>query len=401
MDIDAAFRLLLLVRQEQTNATGLRSGQWTAPLELARDVDVLGLAARRVLDAAEAGTPWRAELQAYLARLARHHGFFFIEAQRVSDALAARSIPAVVLKGVGLARTLYVKPEDRSFRDLDLLVPPEALDEALACAEGLGYSRLRPELDALYRRHHFHLILEGPGRPRLELHWALARPDALYTVDPALLLESPDHGPGFPVPRPEAQALHCVLNLMRSGFTELKRLVDLDRLARRPAGLDLEWLEAQCRRAGLDRARRLAFWMCRELLDTPLPSPPARELHPLPRLGVAGFPLGLPPAGRPLAPQAVRLFLTEHKARWACEVLLRPRFERHRLAAMGKGPAHRGLAMAKRLLRALQLAPWMLGLVDRSHHRRLLALTTSLRSSSGPREADRDGIPERSSSASP
>ncbi|MDQ7088873.1 MAG: nucleotidyltransferase family protein [Acidobacteriota bacterium] len=225
MDIDAAFRLLLLVRQEQTNATGLRSGQWTAPLELARDVDVLGLAARRVLDAAEAGTPWRAELQAYLARLARHHGFFFIEAQRVSDALAARSIPAVVLKGVGLARTLYVKPEDRSFRDLDLLVPPEALDEALACAEGLGYSRLRPELDALYRRHHFHLILEGPGRPRLELHWALARPDALYTVDPALLLESPDHGPGFPVPRPEAQALHCVLNLMRSGFTELKRLV--------------------------------------------------------------------------------------------------------------------------------------------------------------------------------
>ncbi len=400
MNIDAAARLLLLVRQEQGKAADLGSGQWIAPLELARDADVLGLATRRVLETASAQAPWRTELRDYLASLARHHGFFFIEAERVADALASRGLPSVVLKGVGLARTLYARPEDRSFRDLDLLVPREALDEAVACAEELGYRRLRPELDSLYRRDHFHLIFEGSGRPRLEVHWALARPDALYEVDPALLLEAPDHAPGFPVPRPEAQALHCVLNLMRGGFTELKRLIDLDRLARLPAGLDLEWIEEQCRRAGLDRARRLAFWLCAELLETPLPPIAARQLAPLPRLGVTGFPLGLPPARRPLAPQVVRCLLTEHKARWAREVLLRPRFERHRLAVLGKGPFHRGVAMAKRLLRGLQLAPWVLGLVHRSDHHRLLALMTSLRSSSGPPGADRDGIRERSSSAS-
>ena len=58
------------------------------------------------------------------ALLLEHH------AGRVLSAFARHSIPAALIKGPVFARLIYPEPSDRTFTDVDILVPPEAMDSA-------------------------------------------------------------------------------------------------------------------------------------------------------------------------------------------------------------------------------------------------------------------------------
>ena len=61
---------------------------------------------------------------------------------QVVDALAARGIEAILLKGPAIRRWLYRdEPEARGYLDADLLVAPEALTTAEAVLSGLGFER--------------------------------------------------------------------------------------------------------------------------------------------------------------------------------------------------------------------------------------------------------------------
>ena len=407
MDTYIASQLLLLIRQDQPVPDEMSVETWHSLLGLAQRTDVLALVAARILDLPTAAPgDLRRALENHLRSEARHHGFFFVEAERISDALTAQGIRSVVLKGAGLAPTIYARPEQRSFRDLDILVDPSRRRQAMACVEGLGYDLIgRPSLVETYGRYHFHYIYDGTGKPRLELHWGLARPDSVYHLDPETLLERPVRWPqrGVFCPRPEAQVLHCALNLMRSGFTELKRLVDLDRLLRANPRLDGEWIVVQAHRGGLGPALGAAMELCRDMLGTPAVDPAFDDLLPrrtraaLHKLPVHSFPLALPPSQRVLAPQLVRYHLAEHRWALLVQVLRRPRFERERLRALGVPRWRRELATAKRAVRLLNLALWALLPKWRHHTITPDLVTASSPSNSEPREADRADTPERSS----
>ena len=59
----------------------------------------------------------------------------------ISAALAARGVPACVVKGPVFAERLYAVPGDRLFGDVDLLVDPVFMEEAIRAMEELGYVR--------------------------------------------------------------------------------------------------------------------------------------------------------------------------------------------------------------------------------------------------------------------
>lgn len=88
---------------------------------------------------------WRESLRIALRELARMHTAVELanrqETAEVLDALAARGVAAIVLKGAALAHTLYPEPWLRARADTDLLVRPEARRAAFEVLERLGYRR--------------------------------------------------------------------------------------------------------------------------------------------------------------------------------------------------------------------------------------------------------------------
>jgi hypothetical protein len=100
---------------------------------------------------------------------------------QIGQALEQAQIPYWVMKGAPLSQLLFGAPHIRSFGDLDIIVPPAALDYAgQVLQKTLGFRRtnpsheLTPRQRAYLMRHHHHIIYENPSqRYSLELHWGI------------------------------------------------------------------------------------------------------------------------------------------------------------------------------------------------------------------------------------
>lgn len=372
MHPQAAAHLWRLIRDTAPPATTVPLELWPALLDLAQENDLLGMVAHRA-QGAELPAAMVERLARHTQREARHHSLCFIEAERMTQALSKAGIGSVVLKGTALACTVYPRPSMRTFRDIDLLVRPSQAEAALTILLQLGYRHAAtPELVDVYRAHHFHWILEGVGRPRVELHWSLVRPDEPYLLEAELLLtdlgRAGERG-GFPVPHADGHVLHAVTSLLRGGFTEVKRLIDLDLMVRGGAPIRWDRVVRLAQERDLVRGLRLMLELAAERLGTPLETPLART----PTLGAAGrrlramqidgFPLRQPPANWNPVRHVVRFWLLPRRLRLLTQFLRAPRFERHRLTAMGTPRPRRLLAMAKRAAIAAWLAAWQLKLM--------------------------------------
>ncbi|UCF69053.1 MAG: nucleotidyltransferase family protein, partial [Acidobacteriota bacterium] len=139
MHADAPVWLLRLVRADPLGS--VPQAVWPSLIELAQKLDVSGLVAHRALSAARPTDDELVETLRRQRQLAmRRTGFFSAEAARALEALDARGVVSLVLKGVSLARTVYEHPAERSFRDIDLLVAPEDVATALDALAEIGYS---------------------------------------------------------------------------------------------------------------------------------------------------------------------------------------------------------------------------------------------------------------------
>jgi hypothetical protein len=370
--------LQALVRNDRETPLEVAAEAWPAVIERAGATDSLGLIA---LAAGAAGAPVavQRELDLHLTREARHQALCLVEAERLCAALAAGGIESVVLKGAALARTVYPRPGVRTFRDLDLLVRPAQREDAHRLLLTLGYrDAVPPALVEVYRRHHFHFILEGLGRPRVELHWSLVRPDEPYRLSADDLLHEAQEIAGinrFPCPHPDGHVLHVASSLLRSGFTELKRLIDLDRLIRSGASIRWERVAGLATERGLSPALRLSLDLCAELLGTDVgqataaiaPLGPVRQR--LDAIGVRSFPWHDPPADWRPVRHIVRYWLLQRRLHVVTQFIANPRFERARLAALGTPLSRRLLVTGKRAVIAAWLAAWQVGLVSAPVHR--------------------------------
>jgi hypothetical protein len=370
-----------MVQAEQPFPDDVPDDLWPALIEAAHETEVQGLVAERALaPGVRVPPPVARELTELRRREARHHGFHFVEAERIAAAFGARSIPWVLLKGAGLARIAYAQPVERAFRDLDVLVAEDRHDEAIAALRALGYADADPApVQAAQRATHFHVALAGPGKPQVEVHWAVVRPEDPYRIDPRWLLEGaivPAETPRVPCPAAEAQVLHAAASQVRCGFTQLKRIVDVDRIARR-GGTDWARVADLASAGGLAPAVRLLLELSSELLGTPLDDalaslpPLGPDRARLDELGIAGFPLGLPPSAWGPARHLVRYRLARDRGLVVHQFVFPTPFERERMRALGVRRGSELTGTAKRTLILAWLALWQLGLRVAPHRRSL------------------------------
>ncbi len=99
-------------------------------------------------------------------------------ARRIDEVLADAGVPALFLKGVHLAASVYPQAGLRPMRDIDVLVPEERADDALAALERAGAARESGkdgDLDAWRAGMHHLPALVMPGRGvRVEVHTSLS-----------------------------------------------------------------------------------------------------------------------------------------------------------------------------------------------------------------------------------
>lgn len=103
--------------------------------------------------------------------------------EQLLDCVGRASIPALLLKGTGLAYTLYPAPHLRPRLDIDLLIPAGARDRCDEVLASCGWAR-PPEREAELAEPQRHYVKSGPGTSvyHLDLHWKIANPRVFADV---------------------------------------------------------------------------------------------------------------------------------------------------------------------------------------------------------------------------
>jgi hypothetical protein len=120
--------------------------------------------------------------------IARRNLELHAELLRLIERFDAERIPVVLLKGMHMATAVYRDIAMRELRDMDLLVPREALSKAASVVADAGYvSRESPDGYDYDASHHHAPPLINQARVSVELHWNVTQPNAPYAIDPAAL----------------------------------------------------------------------------------------------------------------------------------------------------------------------------------------------------------------------
>jgi hypothetical protein len=156
---------------------------------------------------------------------ARAGGMLFATASRhLTQALERESIPAVELKGAALAGELHGDEALRAYADIDVLVPAEALDDAVVIASRLGWNEPAGAAGAGLPTLHRWLNQPEGTLPVVELHWRVHWYETRFAramlarsrlVDGARRLEPVD------------QLAALLLFYARDGFTGLRLAADV------------------------------------------------------------------------------------------------------------------------------------------------------------------------------
>ena len=228
-------------------------------------------------------------------------------AVEVSTLLTELAIPHAVVKGPMLAEPLG--QPDRANGDLDLLVPPSAVEPALQALRAAGAWHLDdyrwPRADGVGE-----LPLGWPPGVVLDLHWSLvhhADVRARFHLPPEQLIDRGRDVRVLEQPIPTLDELdtlvHVATHAAISGGHRLVWLADLDAAIRRLDGVQhggWDGLVQRARRAGTDLVLALMLDRTRRALGTPLSAELLASLSARGRLwrGLAGSFDALRPVSR-------------------------------------------------------------------------------------------------------
>jgi putative nucleotidyltransferase-like protein len=114
----------------------------------------------------------RIQLAATCARVAGNHRRGSAFAAEVLRTLSTEEIPAIAVKGAWLVERYWRDPTHRSYTDLDLVVPPARLRDAVRALEDVGFGLLDAHWPLVTGdlRGQLHLHKDGQA---LDLHWHL------------------------------------------------------------------------------------------------------------------------------------------------------------------------------------------------------------------------------------
>ncbi len=108
--------------------------------------------------------------EAELRSLLRHR-----ELCRVAAGFAGASVPVLLLKGAGLAYTVYPEPHLRPSRDIDLFIRRDSRDAAARALAGCGYTRMRePDGELAGAQAHYARSDARGINHFIDLHWRIS-----------------------------------------------------------------------------------------------------------------------------------------------------------------------------------------------------------------------------------
>jgi hypothetical protein len=109
--------------------------------------------------------------------------------EQALDILLAAGVRPVALKGVDVLHRLYRSFDERSLDDVDLLVPREQRDLAIAALERAGFTGPPEPERTHWFRSSFELPMTSPGPVGVafEIHWSVGQA-MRYRIDPAEIL---------------------------------------------------------------------------------------------------------------------------------------------------------------------------------------------------------------------
>jgi hypothetical protein len=118
--------------------------------------------------------PWLARLKGLYRRAWFLNQELFLQASAVVGRLEAAGIPTLLLKGAGLALAHYPAPGARPMDDVDIAVPIEHADRAIAELRAAGLRTTHEPKPDLVSLGHAETFLDHADRV-LDLHWDLLR----------------------------------------------------------------------------------------------------------------------------------------------------------------------------------------------------------------------------------
>ena len=162
---------------------------------------------------------------------------YALEAQRLMQALQARGIASLPLKGAALMLgNYYPRPGLRVAVDVDLLVAPSDAEAAFAIAQDCGFERyevpkpVRVPLPLAHELRHLP-IMRGPNGVLMELHYrAFHDVRTGRNFDYADMMARATQRDGFWLPAAEDVALHLIHHSivdLSSAYTSWRTLADL------------------------------------------------------------------------------------------------------------------------------------------------------------------------------
>ncbi len=242
---ESLIRLLLASPAESAEAArGLEASQWRALLPLAAAWGVLPRANQR-LEAAREKIPVdvRRELRAHVSNGFVRSSLAARQGTRALEQLRRRGIQAVTFKGLAALASLHGDPAGRAIGDVDILLSPASMKDALAALAEVGLApeppgELRDYMD--FVRHspgfagNFAVALAGESKFEIDLHWSLGFPED-SELAPQRVIErgrvAQVFGQAVPVVSPADGLLLSVHHAVRENFapdTVMRNLLDAE-----------------------------------------------------------------------------------------------------------------------------------------------------------------------------
>lgn len=205
--------------------------------------------------------------------------FLASELSRLLRAFESCGIPAYPFKGPALSVMLYGDPARRQSKDLDILIPKEALHRAMKVLDAQGYDE-QNALDgarlAAHRRTEYEMaFFRRDGKLQVELQWAVVpgyfgfdheRLGIWSSLEPRLW-----NGHAFPVLPPEETLLLLCVHGAKHLWCKLGWIADVAGLLASPAPPDLTQTFVLAGRCGVTRLLCVGLLLAKRLAGASLP----------------------------------------------------------------------------------------------------------------------------------
>ncbi|MEO8393664.1 MAG: nucleotidyltransferase family protein, partial [Chloroflexota bacterium] len=180
--------------------------------------------------------------------LRRKNSYFAFHLRRLLAIFEAAHIPTLVIKGAALALGAYGSLSLRQFEDIDLLVAPEQVHQALELAQAQGFVFTLPAQRSLtdLPEDEYHFQLQHPRwHISLELHWKVGWREFNAREFPLSFAELNAQARTLPLLDSSLRTPSLLHTLILLGIDSLKergvplgRLLDAALIARQP---ELDW----------------------------------------------------------------------------------------------------------------------------------------------------------------